>query len=90
MAVVKMHQASDGSLHPDFEAYAKHEEAVKIRKSLQTVALNESMFAGENDGQGLDFETIASFVVANGETLRAVLNGAVVSKRGRKAESAAA
>ena len=90
MAIVKMHKASDGSLHESFAAFAKHEEGLKI-----TAAVKEATFvtAGfeldDRDNSVLYVEGIAEFVAANAETLRTILATASVSKRGRKGAAAA-
>lgn len=71
MAVVKMHKASDGSLHESFEAYAKHEAGIKIAKALEELGLSTS-------------ET--GVIVENADALRNILNASVVSRRGRKGQ----
>jgi hypothetical protein len=92
MAIVKMHQASDGSLHATFDAYVKHEESLKIVAGIEAAGLNTFSGYGQDDrGNQVIFSepgateaSIADFIVANAETLRNILNNAVVSKRGRK------
>lgn len=92
MAIVKMHQASDGSLHPSFEAFATHEEKLKIEKAIEAAPLDLSAFfvnedAGSNS-KVLDESDIHRFVSANAGVLRDILNAAQVSKRGRKVAAA--
>lgn len=89
MAVVKMHKASDGTLHESFDAFAKHEEKLKIGKAVEAASFDLSAFFANEDagstGKVLFEEDIGSFVAANADTLRAILAAASVSKRGRKA-----
>lgn len=87
MAVVKMHKASDGSLHETFEAFARREEKLKIGKAVEVTSFDLSDFfvnedAGSNE-RVLSEDNIGAFVVANAEKLRAILNVAVVTRRGR-------
>lgn len=90
MAVVKMHQASDGSLHPTFEAFAKHEEKLKIGKAVETANFDMTAFElDDRDNAVLFPEKIADFIAANADTLRSVLTAGTVSKRGRNKASAA-
>ena len=89
MAVVKMHKASDGSLHESFEAYAKHEAGLKIKKAIGESALNlTSFFVNEDagsDAKVLHEDDISTFVADNADALRNILNNSAVSRRGRKA-----
>lgn len=78
MAVVKMHKASDGTLHESFDAFAKHEERLKIMPELDK-AIEACDFSASEHG------VIREFTLNNADKLREILNGAVVSKRGRKA-----
>lgn len=92
MAVVKMHKASDGSLHESFDAFAKHEEKLKISKAVETASFNlDAFFVNEDagsDGKVLPEENIGAFVAANADVLRKVLAAGNVSKRGRKGAAA--
>lgn len=78
MAVVKMHKASDGSYHESFEDFARREEVLKITPQL------EALFEA-SDLTSSEFEVVQKFVIDNSALLRAILNDAVVTKRGRKA-----
>lgn len=85
MAVVKMHKASDGSLHESFDAFAKHEEGLKIAAACKDATFVTAGFElDDRDQSVLYVEGIAAFVAANANTLRAVLAAGSVSKRGRK------
>ena len=89
MAVVKMHQASDGSLHPTFEAYAAHERKVKIETAAKAAVFNASAFEADADGDMvLHTDNIYAFIADNAAVLEKILAGAVVSKRGRKGAAA--
>lgn len=89
MAVVKMHKASDGTLHESFEAFAKHEAKLKIGAAVEGASFDLSAFfvnedAGSN-GKVLSEEDIGAFIADNADVLRTVLAAGNVSKRGRKA-----
>lgn len=89
MAIVKMHQASDGSLHPSFDAFAKHEEGLKIAAACKDATFVTAGFElDDRDNSVLHIENVADFIAANAETLRTVLAAGAVSKRGRKGAAA--
>lgn len=92
MAVVKMHKTSDGTLHESFEAFARHEEKLKIGKAVEAASFNlDSFFVNEDagsNGKVLDADNIGQFVADNAEVLRVVLAAGNVSKRGRKGAAA--
>lgn len=85
MAVVKMHKASDGSLHESFDAFAKHEEKLKIGEICKSVIFVTAGFElDDRDNEVLHVDNIAVFVAANADALRNILANSNVSKRGRK------
>lgn len=82
--IVKMHEASDGSLHKTFEAFAKHEEGLKITAAVSAAELNTDSFHDvEGQYMALDADCIGSFIADNAVVLRKILNDAVVIRRGR-------
>ena len=92
MAIVKLHEASDGSLHKTFKDFADHEAALKITDGilgaeLNLDALEPSDLPGE-DGKPAyysgDKAQLAAFIVGNADLLRKVLSDAKVAQRGRK------
>ena len=90
MAVVKMHKASDGTLHESFDAFAKHEEKLKIAAAVKDVTFVTAGFElDDRDNEVLHVENIGEFIAANAVALRNVLASASVSKRGRKGAAAA-
>lgn len=90
MAIVKMHKASDGSLHESFDAFAKHEEKLKIEAAVKDVVFVTAGFElDDRDNEVLHVENIGAFVAANADTLRSILAAGNVSKRGRKGAAAA-
>lgn len=85
MAVVKMHKASDGTLHESFEAFAKHEAKLKIAAAVKDVTFVTVGFKlDDRDNEVLHVENIGEFIAANAVALRNVLAAGNVSKRGRK------
>lgn len=90
MAVVKMHKASDGSLHETFEAFAERERRLRIEKACCEAAFDlDSFFVNEDansDVKVLSEHDIGNFVVDNADLLRTILETSVVSRRGRKAQ----
>ena len=91
MALVKMHKASDGSLHETFDAFAKREAELKIGKAVEAATFNMEVATSVDGYNGtlIDTDDLASFITANAEVLRDILNSAVVPKRGRKTAAAA-
>lgn len=83
MAIVKMHQASDGSLHVTFEAFAAHEAVLKMTPQLEELA-DTIEFNDDINGSVIFAEDFPAFVIANADALRNILNGAVLTQRGRK------
>lgn len=85
MSVVKMYEASDGSLFKKFEDFAKHEESLKVRALCCGVEFNKAAFERDDrDNEVLFPEKIDAFLASNAETIRGILNASVVHKRGRK------
>ncbi len=81
---VTMHKATDGALFETFEAFAKHEEKLKIEAAIKADVLNTNDFHETDAGYlALDLENVASFVAANADVLRKALEVAKVVKRGR-------
>lgn len=82
---VTMHKASDGTLHETHELFAAHETAVKIKAGVEAARFDLSEFEQDERGDpALYRESLAAFIAANADTLRAILSTAVVVKRGRK------
>lgn len=91
MAIVKMYKAADGSLHETFDAFAKREAELKMKPQLEALAAapqfvcDGGVFEADDRGNHVLFpENIPSWVIVNADKLREILNGATVSRRGRK------
>lgn len=92
MAIVKLHEASDGSLHKTFKEFADHEAALKIIAGVSSADLDVSAFDAselvDDNGRPLtytaDLSQIAAFIVGNADLLRKVLSDAKIAQRGRK------
>ena len=88
MAIIKMHQASDGSLHKSFEEYAAHEERLKITAAVKEAAfVNTGFELDDRDNSVLFRENIGEFIAANADVLRKILSESAVGRRGRKPTS---
>lgn len=84
---VTMFKATDGQLFDTFDAYAKHEETIKLQEAISAVELNLGSFYEDDRGSlVLASEDIGKFVVANADALRVALatSKPVLRVRGRR------
>ena len=86
---VTLYKDSAGNLHETYEAYAKAEEAIKIKPAVEKLVSDKRSALNRDDRDNfcLYEEDIAGFIADNAEALREILNGAVLPRRGRKAAS---
>ncbi len=85
---VTLYKSTDGKLFETHEEFAKHEASLKIAQAADTAEFNTDAFSDDDRGNRVLFlEDIPAFVADNADKLRAILNDAVVVKRGRKAKS---
>lgn len=91
MAVVKMHQAKDGSLHKTAKECADHEAGLRlgpaVEKFVDSIGEEDLIDAGAAEitsGVYIDLTTLPAFLVKHSATLRKLLNASLVSSRPRK------
>ena len=72
MSRITAYEATDGTLFKDKEAYRKHQAALNLLGGVAKIA---NTFSG-NDVLNKE---VAEFIVANGEQIKAALNGKEVS-----------
>ena len=88
MAVVKMHQASDGSLHKTKKDCDTHESKLRLQPAVEKF-VNElpAEEFGMADGQPVVLlAQLPEFLAKHADTLRVVLNRALVTPKPRKGE----
>lgn len=89
MAIVKMHEASDGSLFKKHEDYLAHETELRLRENIKDVRFDTNSFDTDEGGHAVLYkDNIADFIVANRELLRDAIAGSAVPVRGRKPKAA--
>lgn len=97
MAIVRMHQAKDGSLHKTAAECAKHEIGLRLSPAIEKFVDNikegtEGLCNAEEvqltEGIYFDLTALPAFLVANAEELRKLLNDALTTKKPRKAKDA--
>jgi len=93
MAIVKMHQAKDGSLHKTAAQCAEHEVKIRLAPAIdkflenikmETPGLVNAAEVSLTEGVFFDLAALPGFLVANAEELRKLLNGALVTPKPRK------
>lgn len=93
MAVVKMHEASDKSLHRTAKACAEHEIKLRLAPAIEKFVndLPESTFDNASNepltsGFFLDVAALPQLLIDNADALRGLLNRALVTPKPRKGE----
>jgi hypothetical protein len=89
---VTLYKSSDGMLHETHIAYLEREARLKMLPELRAVKWCPESVAdycmiddetGEHDAI-LSMNDLPDFIVLNADLIRNILNGAVISRRGRK------
>jgi hypothetical protein len=95
MAIVRMHQAKDGSVHKTAAECAKHEVNLRLTPAIEKFVNNiKEGTPGLTDGADItsgmffDLTALPAFLIENAEELRKLLNDALTTKKPRKAKDA--